>query len=130
MAKQLPEWSKHSHWNIKSVVTLSTFIGLLVSMPLGVISLAGASISGVTAALTSKYQKKLTKVTKLANMVTLAIAVFETSVSKALNNGEIDKQEFSILQELHLKAVNELTNIDHKMESENRAQLQKAYWKI
>ena len=40
---------------ISSVETLSTFIGFPVSIPLGGISLAGASVSGVTAALTKKY---------------------------------------------------------------------------
>ena len=57
---------------ISSVATLSTFIGLPVSIPLGVISLAGASVSGVTTALTKKYQKKLTKVTKLTDIITSA----------------------------------------------------------
>ena len=56
------------------------------------------SISGLTIALTSKYQKKLSKVTKLVDIVTSALAVFETSVSKALDNGEIDEREFGILQ--------------------------------
>ena len=73
---------------ISSMTTLSTFIGLPISIPFGAISLAGASVSGVITALTSKYQKKLTKVTKLTDIITLAIAVFQTSVSKALNNGE------------------------------------------
>ena len=104
---------------------LSTFIGLPVSIPLGAISLAGASISGVTTALTSKYQKKLTKVTKLVDIVTWQLAVFEIGVSKALNNGEIDEREFDILQNLHLKLSSELANIDRKMESEMRVQLQK-----
>ena len=85
------------------MVTLITFIGLPISIPLGAVSLAGVSVSGVTTALTSKY-----------------------SVSKVLNNGEIDEKEFSILQALHLKVDNELANIDQKMESENRAQLQKS----
>ena len=44
---------------ISSVVILSTFIGFPVSIPLGALSLAGASVSGVTTALTKKYQKKL-----------------------------------------------------------------------
>ena len=61
---------------------LSTFIGLPVSISLGTVSLAGASVSGVTTTLTSKHHKKLTKVTKLVDIVTLAIAVSETSVSK------------------------------------------------
>ena len=75
---------------ISSVATLSTFIGLPVSIPLGAISLAGVSVSGVTTALTEKYQKKLSKVTKLVDIITSAIAVFQTSVSKALNNGKIN----------------------------------------
>ena len=66
------------------MATLSTFIGLPVSIPLGAISLAGASVSGVTTVLTKKYQKKLTKVTKLTDIITSAIAVFETCLSKAL----------------------------------------------
>ena len=75
---------------ISRVATLSTFIGLPVSIPLGAISLAGASINGVATALTKKYQKKLSKVMKLVDIVTSALAVFEMSVSKALNNGKID----------------------------------------
>ena len=63
---------------------------------------------------------------KLVNVVTSAIAVFETSVSKMLHNGEIDEQEFSILKAWHLKVVNELANVNCKMESESRAQLQKS----
>ena len=63
---------------ISSVATLSTFIGFPVSIPLGALSLAGASISGVTTALTKKYQKKLAKVMKLTDIITSAIAVFET----------------------------------------------------
>ena len=86
---------------ISSVATLSTFIGLPVSIPLGVVSLVGVRISGVTTALTSKYQKKLTKVTKLLDIVTSAIAVFEMSRSKTLTDGEIDEREYGILQELH-----------------------------
>ena len=75
---------------ISSVATLSTFISLPMSIRLGVVSLAGVSVSGVATVLTFKYQKKLTKVTKLVDIMTSAIAVFETSISKALNNGEID----------------------------------------
>ena len=36
------------------MATLSTFIGLPVNIPLGAIPLAGASVSGVTTALTKK----------------------------------------------------------------------------
>ena len=77
------------------MATLSIFIGLPVSIPLGAISLAGVSVSGVTTALTKKYQKKLTKVTKLTDILTSSIAVFETCLSKALHNGKIDEEECS-----------------------------------
>ena len=117
MAKCLLKRSKRGHWNIEC--------GDSEYFSLGVISRAGASVSEVTSALTSKYQKKLTKVTKLVDTITSAIlkSVFETSVSKALDNGEIDDREFDMLQELQLKVIKELANINRKMESETRAQL-------
>ena len=64
------------------MVTFSTFIGLHVSIPLGVASLTGLIASGIISALTKKYQKKLSKVTKLVDMLMTALAVIETSISK------------------------------------------------
>ena len=89
---------------------------------MGAVSLAGVIASGVTTVLTKKYQKKLTKVTKLTDIITAAIAVFEMSVSKALKNGKIDEEEFNLLQTFHLKTMNELMGINHKMKAENRNQ--------
>ena len=100
------------------MATLSTFIGMPVSIPLRVVSLARASVCGMAMALTKKYQKKQEKVTKLTYIVTSAIAIFEKSVSKALNNGEIDEQEFRVTP----KVIIELSNVDRKMESETRNQ--------
>ena len=114
---------------VSSVATLSTFIGLPVSIPLGAVSLAGAGISGVTTVLTKKYQKKLSKFAQLIDTVTSALAVFEMSVSKALNDGRVDEREFSMLQELHLRVLNELSSLDRKMEAETRTQLQKSLLK-
>ena len=59
----------------------------------------------------------------------LAAAVFERVISKALRNGKIDEEEFNSLQTFHLKTMNELTAVDHKMEAENRSQFEKTYWK-
>ena len=115
---------------ISSVVTLVTFIGLPVSIPLGGISLAGASVSGVTTALAKKYHNRLSKVTKLVDIVTSAIAVFERVVSKALSNGKIDEDEFNSLHTLYHETLNDLSDIDRKMEAENKNQIEKAYWKI
>ena len=100
-----------------------------MSIPLGAVSLAGASLSGVTMALTKKYQKKLSKLMKLTGIITSAIAVFETSVSKALSYGNIDEQEFNVLQTLYFKTLNDLYDIDCKMGAENRNQFEKVYWK-
>ena len=57
---------------------------------------------------------------KLTDIVISATAVFETSISKALNNGKIDEQEFNMLQTLHLKVLNELSKVNRKMGAENR----------
>ena len=111
------------------MATLSTIIDLFVSIPLRTISLTGASVSGVATVLTKKYQKKLTKITKLVDIVTSALVVFETSVSKALNNSKIEEQEFGMLQTLYSKSLNELMGVDNKMEAENRNQFEKVYWK-
>ena len=109
---------------ISSITTLSTVIGLPVSLPLAAVSLTGAGISGAATLLTKKYQKKLSKVAQLINIVTPALAEFEKSVSKALKNGSINESEFSMLQELHLKVLNELSSLDHRMEAETRTALQ------
>ena len=82
------------------MATLSTFINLSVSISLGAISLAGASINGMATMLTKKYQKKLSKVKKLVDIVTSAIAVFEMSISKALNSGKIDEEEFNFILQI------------------------------
>ena len=46
---------------ISSVATFSTFVGLPVSMVLGVASMIGAIASGIISMLTKKYQKNLKK---------------------------------------------------------------------
>ena len=76
---------------ILSVAMLSMFVGSPVSIPLGAVSLAGASVTCVATALPKKYQKKLVKFMKLVDIVTSAISVFETSIFEALNNGKINK---------------------------------------
>ena len=123
VAKCLFQRIKCSHWNILSGYI--EYIGLPVSIPLGAISLAGVSVSGVTTALTKKYQKKLSKVMKLTDIIMPAIAVFEMCVSKALRNGRIDEEVFNLLQTFHLKMMNKLTGVDRKREAENRNQFEK-----
>ena len=51
--------------------------------------------------------------------------MFETRVSKALNDSKIDEREFNMIQKLYHESLNDLSNVDGKMESEIRFQLQK-----
>ena len=109
---------------ISSVAMLSIFVSLPVSIPLDGISLTGASVSGMAMVLTEKYQKKLAKVMKLVDIVTSALAVFKTNVSKVLNDGKVHEHEFGMFQMFHLGSLNNLAGVDHKMEAETRTQLE------
>ena len=76
---------------ISSVATFATFVGFPVSMVLGAASLTGAIASGIISMLTKKHQKKLKKVTRLIDIVTPALVVFERVISGVLKNGVIDE---------------------------------------
>ena len=108
------------------MATFATFIGLPVSMALGVAPLTGAIASGIISVLTKMYQKKLKQVTKLIDIVTPALLVFERVVSGALKNDIIDEEEFNMIQTLHLETLNELTGVDHRMEAEHRFLVEKS----
>ena len=97
-----------------------------MSTSLGAISLAGVNVSGLTTALTKKYQKKLTKVTTLTDILTSATAIFEKCLSKVLRNGKIDEEELNVLQMFHLKTLNVLSDVHCKMETENRNQFEQS----
>ena len=101
---------------ISSVATFATFVGLPVSVALGATSMTGAIASGIISVLAKKYQKKLKKVTRLIDIVTPALVVFERVISGALKNGIIDEEEFNTLQTLHLETLNELTGVNRRME--------------
>ena len=93
---------------------------------MGAASLTGAIASGIISTLTVKYQKKFKKVTKLIDIVTPALVVFERVISGALKNGVIDEEEFNTLQTLHLETLNELMGIDRRMEAEPRSLVEKS----
>ena len=83
-----------------------------MSAALGAASMTGVIASGIISVLTKTYQKKLKKVTKLIDIITPALVVFERVISGALKDGIIDEEEFNTLQMLHLEALNELTGVD------------------
>ena len=107
-------------------IGLSMFISLPISIHMGTVSLAGVSVSGVVLVLTKKYPKKLVKATKLIDIVTSALALFETLVPKVLKDGKINELEFNMIQNLYYESLNDPSDIDHKMEAEIRSQLQKS----
>ena len=111
---------------ISSVATFATFVGLPVSMVLGAASLTGAIAGGIISTLTKKYQKNLKKVTRLIDIVTPALVVFERVISAALKNRVIYEEEFNTIQTLHLETLNELTGVDRRIEAENRSLVKKA----
>ena len=111
---------------ISSVATFATFVGIPVSISLGVASMTGAIASGIILVLVKKYQKELKKVTKLIDIVTPALVVFERVISGAFKNGVINEEEFNTLQTLHLETLNELTGVDRRMEAENRSLVEKS----
>ena len=111
---------------ISSVTTFATFVGIPVSMELGATSMTGAIASGIISVLAKKYQKKLKTVTRLTDIVTPALVVFERVISGALKDGIIDEEEFNTLQMLHPETLNELMGVDHRMEAENRSLVEKA----
>ena len=106
---------------ISSVATFATFIGIPVSISLGAASMTGVIASGIILVLAKKYQKKLKNVTKMIDIVTPALVVFEKVISGALKDGIMNEEEFNTLQMLHLETLNELTGVNRRMEVENRS---------
>ena len=43
-----------------------------------------------------------------------------------MKNGVIDEEDFNTLPTLHLETLNELTGVEHKMETENRSLVEKS----
>ena len=111
---------------ISSVTTFAKFVGIPVSISLDVASVTGVIASGIILVLAKKYQKKLKKVTKVIDIITPALGVFERVISGALKDGIIDEEEFNTFQTLHLKTLNELTGVDCRMEAENRSLAEKS----
>ena len=111
---------------ISSVTTFATFVGLPVSVALGAASMTGVIASGIILVPAKKYQKQLKKVTRLIDIVTPALVVFERVISGALKNGVINEEEFNTLQTLHFETLNELNGVDRRVEAENRSLVEKS----
>ena len=111
---------------ISRVATFAIFIRIPVRAALSAASMTGAIASGIISVLTKKYQQKLKKVTKLIDIVTPSLVVFERVVSGSLKDGQIDEEEFNMLQTLYLETLSELTGVDRRMEAEHRSLVKKS----
>ena len=114
-------WLNSCSSGISIATGISSVATFAVSAALGAAFMTGVIASGKISVLTKKYQQKLKKVTCLIDIVTQALVVFERVVSGVLKNGVIDEEEFSMPQTLHFETLNELTDIDRRMEVEHRS---------
>ena len=71
----------------------------------------------------------------MIDIITPALVIFERAVFKSLKDGvgpagtplcSIDEEEFNMLQTLHLETLNELMDIDRRMEAEHRSLVEKS----
>ena len=109
-----------------ATATFATFVGIPVCAALGAASMTGVIASGIILMLTKKCQQKLKKVTRLIDIVTQALVMFERVVSGSLKDGVINEKEFNMLQTLYLETLNELTGIDCRMEADHRSLVEKS----
>ena len=62
--------------------------------------------------------------------MTSALAVFETNISKAFNDGRVDKQEFTTCEMFHLGVLSELASVNRKMKAKTRTHMQKSTGRV
>ena len=62
----------------------------------------------------------------MIDIITPALVKFERVESKSLKDGVISEEEFNMLQTLHLETLNELMDVDHRMEAEHRSLVKKS----
>ena len=110
---------------ISAIATSASIVGIPVSAGPGGVALCCSICSGVTSAVTKKYQNKFNKVMKLITIVLSSIKVFEKGISKSLEDGEIDTKEFEILQESYLETLDKVGAVDGKMKIETRNQFER-----
>ena len=124
MAKHLLQWSKRSHWNIERGDS-EYFHRFARKHPIRCRMFGWSKCQWRGYSANLQVSKEANKGHEVGGYCDIGNSCIETSVSKALNNDKTDEREFGILQELHLRVANELANVNRKMKSETRTQLQK-----
>ena len=111
---------------VGAIATGVTVLGIPLAVGLGGVAVTGAFAGAITTAIIKRYQNKLGNNEKAQSLLSNGIATFETSISVSLSkNTLIDSYEFTVLQTLYYRILNELSTLSRKMESETRSQYQK-----
>ena len=80
---------------VSTIGTAFTFVGLPISMSLGVVSTVSTCVGGILLLISKKYKKKLLKCYKLLDKIASSLATFEVLISLSLDDGAvIDAKEF------------------------------------
>ena len=103
-----------------------TVVGILISLPLGVVSTVSTCIGGILLLTSKKYKKKLLKFCELIDKITSSLATFEVVISLSLNdNSIIGAKEFHKLQAVYLQVMADVRNVDRKMKVQTEENFQK-----
>lgn len=113
-------------FGVGGLVTSLSVLGIPVSIGLGSVAVASAISGAITTIFVKKYQQKLSRNEKLYDVVTSAWAVFETNISRSLQNGTlIDEKEFNLIQSTYFESMRKIGDLHKKMKAETQASFEK-----
>ena len=111
---------------VSTIGTAFTFVGLPISVSLGIVSTVSTCVGACLLLTSKKYKEKLLKCYELLDKITSSLATFETLISLSIGDGTvIDAKEFHKLQTLYLQLMTHVRNIDQKMKVETEESFQK-----
>ena len=112
---------------VSGISTIGTaFIGLPISVSLGVVSTVSTCVGACLLLTSKKYKKKLLKCYELLDKITTSLATFETLISLSIDDGTvIDAKEFHKLQTSYLQLMTNVRNVDRKMKVQTEENFQK-----
>ena len=112
---------------VSAVGSSFTVVGLPLGSALTGISILLTGASSVLTVNSKKYNKKISKTVELFDALTTSIGKFELLISKSLTDGFIiDSNEFSQLQSMYFKVMNDIKNRDYKMKTTIEENYQKS----
>ena len=108
-----------------SVATGITFVGIPVSISLGLLGAISAGVSLVSSALNKKYKKKLEGNNQMQDILSQGMVLFERALGKSLTNDDvIDQEELNELTAIYVNLIGEMVRFDRKNSAEMRKELE------